>query len=63
MPEDERKLHSEVLQTVNQRFLTTTAAITLFGVIAGLAVQQAPSGGLQTRRSSRSEQRRVAPSA
>lgn len=31
--EDQRKLHAEVNQLVNQRFLLNTAAVTLFGVI------------------------------
>jgi hypothetical protein len=31
--EDKRKLHAEVNQLVNQRFLLNTAAITIFGII------------------------------
>ena len=31
--EDQRKLHAEVNQLINQRFLLNTAAVTLFGVI------------------------------
>jgi hypothetical protein len=41
--EDQRKLHSEILQTINQRFLTTTAAVTLFGVVTSVAAQNARS--------------------
>lgn len=41
MQEDQRKLNSEILQTINQRFLTTTAAVTLFGVVTSLTAQQA----------------------
>ncbi len=33
-PEDTRKLHAEINQIVNQRFLLTTLAITVFGVMA-----------------------------
>ncbi|QQR75980.1 MAG: hypothetical protein IPJ17_10550 [Holophagales bacterium] len=32
-PEDQRKLHAEVNQLVNQRFLLTTLSITLFGAL------------------------------
>ncbi len=32
-PEDEKKINSEVNQIVNQRFLLTTTAITVFGVV------------------------------
>jgi hypothetical protein len=31
--EDERKLHNEINQIVNQRFILTTLALTLFGVL------------------------------
>ncbi|MBV9248333.1 MAG: hypothetical protein JO227_03675 [Acetobacteraceae bacterium] len=33
LAEDIRKIHSEINQIVNQRFLVTTAAITVFGVV------------------------------
>src|SRR5260370_16579255 len=36
--EDERKLHAEVNQIVNQRFLLTTLALTLFGVLTAWMV-------------------------
>ena len=42
--QDERKLHAEVNQIVNQRFLLTTLAVTVFGVItAWLIPREAPS--------------------
>ena len=44
--EDLRMLHGEILQTLNQRFLTTTAAVTLFGVVTSVAVSQAASDNL-----------------
>lgn len=34
-PEDLRKLHAEVNQITNQRFLVTTSALALFGVVGG----------------------------
>jgi hypothetical protein len=37
-PEDERKLHAEINQIVNQRFLLTTLALTLFGVLTAWMV-------------------------
>jgi hypothetical protein len=44
--EDKRKIHAEINQLANQRFLITTAAITLFGVIVGLASPKAtPASG------------------
>ncbi len=36
--EDERKLHAEINQIVNQRFLLTTLALTLFGVLTAWMV-------------------------
>lgn len=43
-PEDQRKIHSEINQIVNQRFLITTAAITVLGVVgAWLIPKTAPS--------------------
>jgi hypothetical protein len=32
-PDDVRKLHAEINQIVNQRFLITTLSITVFGVL------------------------------
>jgi hypothetical protein len=37
-PEDERKLHAEINQIGNQRFLLTTLALTLFGVLTAWMV-------------------------
>jgi hypothetical protein len=34
--EDVRKIHSEINQIINQRFLVTTAAITIFGIMIAL---------------------------
>ncbi len=36
--EDERKLHNEINQIVNQRFILTTLALTLFGVLTAWMV-------------------------
>lgn len=45
-PDDVRKLHAEVNQIVNQRFLLTTLAITIFGVLCAMMVQiERPTGG------------------
>jgi hypothetical protein len=41
--EDQRKLHAEVNQILNQRFLVTTAAITVFGVFTSLIIPKDPS--------------------
>jgi hypothetical protein len=43
--EDERKLHAEINQVGNQRFLLTTGALTLFGVFIALMV---PKDSLQS---------------
>jgi hypothetical protein len=41
-----RKLHAEVNQLANQRFLVTTGAITVFGVIMALLVpRNSPQSG------------------
>jgi hypothetical protein len=40
--EDLRKIHAEVNQLVNQRFLLTTLAITVFGVVIALLVPRTP---------------------
>lgn len=40
--EDVRKLHAEINQINNQRFLLTTGAITTFGVIISLIWKEAP---------------------
>jgi hypothetical protein len=37
-PEDERKLHAEINQIGNQRFLLTTLSLTLFGVLTAWMV-------------------------
>ena len=37
-PEDERKLHAEINQIGNQRFILTTLALTLFGVLTTIMV-------------------------
>ena len=37
-PEDEKKLHSEINQLLNQRFILTTLAFTLFSVLAAWMV-------------------------
>lgn len=42
-PEDVRKIHAEINQIVNQRFLLTTLAVTLFGTVAALTT---PRGGI-----------------
>jgi hypothetical protein len=45
--EDLRKIHAEINQLVNQRFLLTTVAITVFGVVMGLLIPRTqPSGGV-----------------
>jgi hypothetical protein len=36
--EDERKLHAEINQIVNQRFILTTLALTIFGILIVLMV-------------------------
>ena len=41
-PEDQRKLHAEVNQILNQRFLLTTAAITVFGVFSSWMIPKNP---------------------
>jgi hypothetical protein len=41
--EDQRKLHAEINQIVNQRFIVITAAITLFGVVFAWMLQKLPS--------------------
>jgi hypothetical protein len=41
-PEDVRKIHAEINQLVNQRFLLTTVAITAFGVVMGTLVPRNP---------------------
>jgi uncharacterized membrane protein YidH (DUF202 family) len=44
--DDRRKLHAEVNQLANQRFLVTTGAITVFGVIMALLVpRNSPQSG------------------
>jgi len=40
--EDQRKLHAEVTQITNQRFLLTLFAITTFGVMQGWILPQVP---------------------
>ena len=40
--EDQRKLHAEVNQIVNQRFLLSTLAVTLFGGIAAWGLPRSP---------------------
>ena len=45
-PEDERKLHTEINQIGNQRFILTTLALTLFGVLTTLMIpKEAPQIG------------------
>jgi hypothetical protein len=45
-PEDQRKIHAEITQIVNQRLQLTTFAITLFGVIgAWLIPKSSPPKG------------------
>lgn len=45
-PEDLRKIHAEITQIVNQRFLITTFAITVFGIIgAWLIPKNTPAVG------------------
>lgn len=41
-PEDLRKIHAEVNQLVNQRFLLTTLAITVFGVVVAWFIPKSP---------------------
>jgi hypothetical protein len=41
--EDERKLHAEINQIGNQRFILTTLAVTLFGVLTTIMVPK-PQG-------------------
>lgn len=41
--EDKRKLHAEINQIMNQRFLLTTAAITVFGAFSAFMIPKAPS--------------------
>lgn len=43
--EDVRKLHAEVNQILNQRFLLTTAGVTLFGVLAAWILPRGDVGG------------------
>ena len=43
--EDQRRLQAEVNQLLNQRFLVTTAAITVFGVFASLMPPREPLQG------------------
>jgi len=38
--EDVKKIHDEINQIVNQRFLITTAVISIFGVVAALLVRE-----------------------
>jgi hypothetical protein len=40
--EDRRKLHTEINQLINQRFLVTTVAITAFGVVMGMLAPRIP---------------------
>jgi hypothetical protein len=40
--EDVRKLHNEINQIVNQRFLLGTAAVTVFGVVAAWIIPKSP---------------------
>ena len=40
--EDQRKLHAEVNQIVNQRFLLSTLAVTLYGAIAAWGLPRSP---------------------
>jgi hypothetical protein len=40
--EDQRKIHAQVNQILNQRFLLTTLAITLFGVVASWGIPKSP---------------------
>lgn len=48
-PEDLRKIHGEVNQLVNQRFLLTTAAVTIYGAFtAWLLPRQTPAPGAPT---------------
>ena len=45
-PEDQRKLHAEINQIINQRFLLTTLAVTVFGIIAAwLLPKERPQPG------------------
>jgi hypothetical protein len=39
-PEDVKKIHNEINQIVNQRFLITTATISIFGVVSALLVRE-----------------------
>lgn len=41
--EDLRKIHGEIAQLINQRFLITTLSITLFGVVTAWILAKAPS--------------------
>lgn len=41
--EDQRKLHAEINQLLNHRFLLTTAAITIFGAFASWTIPKDPS--------------------
>ncbi|MCK9382010.1 MAG: hypothetical protein M0P95_13235 [Sulfuritalea sp.] len=41
--EDLRKIHGEVAQLINQRFLVTTLSITLFGVVTAWVLSKVPS--------------------
>jgi hypothetical protein len=41
-PEDVRKLHLEVIQIVQQRFLIATLAVTVFGVLGSWIVKDVP---------------------
>jgi len=45
-PEDVKKIHDEINQIVNQRFLVTTLAITSFGVIGAWIVRENLGGTL-----------------
>jgi hypothetical protein len=45
--EDQRKIHAQINQILNQRFLLTTLAITLFGVIASWLIPKAPPSSHQ----------------
>jgi hypothetical protein len=41
-PEDQRKLHAELNQIINQRFLLTTTAITVFGAFSAFMIPKTP---------------------
>jgi hypothetical protein len=43
--EDKRKLHSEINQIANQRFLLSTLAVTAFGVMTTWAMRESPTPG------------------